>query len=61
MRNNNLPSLIEEMDSLFNSNPFSIFNSFNSLLAEADTRMQELMKDPNTKTYTSPDGSTVIC
>jgi len=61
MRNNNLPSLIEEMDSLFNSNPFSIFNSFNSLLADADTRMQELMNDPNTKTYKSPDGSTVIC
>ena len=59
--NNNLPSLIDEMDTLFNVNPFSIYNTVNSLMADAEARMQELMKDPNTKTYKSPDGSTVIC
>lgn len=58
MRENNSLSVI---DSLFDCNPFTLFDSFNSVWENARARMDELMNDPNTKTYTSPDGTTTIC
>lgn len=52
----NLPSIFDG-DSFF-SDGFSIFNT---LLSQAQARMNELMEDPDTKVYKSPDGTTTIC
>ena len=52
----NFPSIFDG-DSFF-SDGFSIFNT---LLSQAQARMNELMEDPDTKVYKSPDGTTTIC
>lgn len=57
MRNNNSLTVI---DDIFD-NPFNLFNSFNSIWSDARARMDELMNDPDTKVYKSPDGTTTIC
>ena len=49
------------IDDMFDANPFSLFNSFNSIWSDARARMDELMNDPDTKVYKSPDGTTTIC
>lgn len=58
MRGNNSLSIIDDM---FDVNPFNLFNSFNSIWSDARARMDELMNDPETQVYKSPDGSTTIC
>lgn len=58
MRNNNSLSIIDDM---FDVSPFNLFNSFNSILSDARARMDDLINDPDTKVYKSPDGTTTIC
>ena len=52
-----------ELSTLFNEDPFfsNPFSLFNSIHKEAEARMEELMNDPNTKVYKSPDGTTTVC
>lgn len=52
-----------DLSTFFSEDPFftNPLSFFDSVLNQAEARMSELMNDPNTKVYTSPDGTRTVC